>query len=232
MVLFGYSSGRTLPVKSIYSLIAALTSSCLATGVFIAVGLLLWFQLYSVIRLNKTSVEEYICLKADARRRRKPFVYPYDLGWKRNFKDVLWNGDFPKGNGVWWPIRSDCTQFTFSEEQIFQKRLKSQCAKIRTVIKEYNGGKGLETCRIGLKTFFCQPWTDGRRIAVQPGDKYAITRGNSHWVYGKYVELRKYLDEEGNTQYEYVATEHLKRGWFPRACTETKKPPEPSQKEE
>ncbi|KIH62908.1 hypothetical protein ANCDUO_06802 [Ancylostoma duodenale] len=43
------------------------------------------------------------------------FVYPYDLGWKRNFYEVLssWSGE-TRGNGVWWPVRKGCDQFTLS----------------------------------------------------------------------------------------------------------------------
>lgn len=53
--------------------------------------------------------------KANARERNAVFIYPYDLGWRRNISDVLltWNG-IPKGNGIWWPIIYPTTQFTLS----------------------------------------------------------------------------------------------------------------------
>lgn len=53
--------------------------------------------------------------KANVRDRNDVFVYPYNLGWRRNVSDVLltWNS-IPKGNGVWWPIVYPTTQFTFS----------------------------------------------------------------------------------------------------------------------
>ena len=49
------------------------------------------FQIRAVLR-NKTQIEDWICDKAIGRRKRdpnlQPFVYPYDLGWKRNFTQV------------------------------------------------------------------------------------------------------------------------------------------------
>lgn len=57
----------------------------------------------------------FIVNKAESRERSDPFLYPYNLGWKRNFLEVLgtWDGS-TKGNGVWWPVISPATQFSFS----------------------------------------------------------------------------------------------------------------------
>lgn len=41
---------------------------------------------------NKTQIEDWICSKANDRRKGnkeiEPFLYPYDLGWKKNFTQV------------------------------------------------------------------------------------------------------------------------------------------------
>lgn len=45
------------------------------------------------ISRNRTGIEDWIVEKAIHRRRsgRPPFVYPYDLGWKDNFRQVQYN---------------------------------------------------------------------------------------------------------------------------------------------
>lgn len=103
--------------------------------------------------------------------------------------------------------------------------MKAQFARIKTIIKDYDGTIFLGACKAGLSTFFCQPYTDGRRVVVKTGEKYAITRGMKHWVYGKIVEPRSYVDQDGKIQHEYVGIDHFRRGWFPRNCMETKKQP-------
>lgn len=41
-------------------------------------------------------------------------MYPYDLGWKRNFGQVItWTGE-PPHDGTWWPVVEECDQFTFT----------------------------------------------------------------------------------------------------------------------
>uniref|UniRef100_A0AC35G6G8 Palmitoyltransferase n=1 Tax=Panagrolaimus sp. PS1159 TaxID=55785 RepID=A0AC35G6G8_9BILA len=186
---------QDLPITDIQTMIAALTGATLSLGVCVAVIPLLYIQLWSVYH-NMTYIEDYI---------------------------VLANGTFPKGNGIWWPIRADCTQFTFSEEQIAQKQVKSRHARIRTIAISYNGGIFLGSLRLGWYPFFCQPLTDGRRVEVKAGEKWAITRGSKFWVYAKKVEKQSYVDSNGTVQYEFVGTDHMARGWFPRACLEVSK---------
>lgn len=44
------------------------------------------------------------------------WTYPYDLGWKRNLREVfigIFDGR-TRGNGTWWPVVNGCTQFTFT----------------------------------------------------------------------------------------------------------------------
>uniref|UniRef100_A0AC34GQV1 Palmitoyltransferase n=1 Tax=Panagrolaimus sp. ES5 TaxID=591445 RepID=A0AC34GQV1_9BILA len=215
---------QDLPITDIQTMIAALTGATLSLGVCVAVIPLLYIQLWSVYH-NMTYIEDYIVSKAEARRHYEkfPFVYPYNLGWRRNVREVLANGTFPKGNGIWWPIRADCSQFTFSEEQIAQKEVKSRHARIRTIAISYNGGKFLDLLRLGCYPFICQPLTDGRRVKVKAGEKWAITRGSKFWVYAKKVEKQSYVDAEGTVQYAFVGTDHLARGWFPRICLEVAK---------
>lgn len=56
---------------------------------------------------NQTSIEEWIVTKAQAR---KDFVYPYDLGYWNNFKQ-LFAGYL---NGIWWPVLPNCDQYTLT----------------------------------------------------------------------------------------------------------------------
>ena len=56
---------------------------------------------------NKTQIEEWICDKAHTRRKRnkglEPFNYPYDLGRKKNFSQVL-NMALFINNYVYWLV--------------------------------------------------------------------------------------------------------------------------------
>lgn len=46
---------------------------------------------------------------------RHEFIYPYDLGWRENLRQVFWR----RGNGVWWPVRVGCHQFTLTVSHHF-----------------------------------------------------------------------------------------------------------------
>ena len=52
----------------------------------------LFFLQVSSVLSNRTQIEDWICEKAATRRRNnqnlKPFVYPYDLGRSKNWKQV------------------------------------------------------------------------------------------------------------------------------------------------
>jgi hypothetical protein len=71
----------------------------------------------SSIWKNETGIESWIIKKAIFRRKTNnqinEFVYPYNLGRKENYRQVFnWDGNWrPIGNGIWWNIRPDCSQF-------------------------------------------------------------------------------------------------------------------------
>lgn len=111
-----------------WSLIFTIFNIGLSIGVVIAVGMLLFFQIRAVFR-NKTGIEEWILDKAIYRRRAmvraareagdmnfdvKPFVYPYDMGWKKNAAQVLNFTCLPVGNGIEWPVVDGCDQYTLT----------------------------------------------------------------------------------------------------------------------
>ncbi|KAI1710554.1 DHHC palmitoyltransferase domain-containing protein [Ditylenchus destructor] len=111
-------------IDSLYSFMAAVLAVSFAYGVIIAVGFLFFIQLRSAWR-NKTGIEQYICMKAEYRE--ADFVFPYDLGWRRNLAEMFNGGNaIARGNGIWWPTRSGCSQFTLTEEQLEQKRVKQE----------------------------------------------------------------------------------------------------------
>ena len=111
-----------------WSLIAIIFNIGLSIGVVIAVGMLLFFQLRAVIR-NRTGIEDWILDKAIYRRQAmmraardagnmnfkvKPFVYPYDLGWKKNLLEVINFSCLPIGDGINWPVVDGCDQYTLT----------------------------------------------------------------------------------------------------------------------
>lgn len=111
-----------------WSLIFTVFNVGLSVGVVIAVGMLLYFQLRSIIR-NRTGIEDWILDKAVYRRKMimkaaeeagdddyqvEPFVYPYDLGSAKNLSQVLNFSCMPVGDGVSWPVVDGCDQFTLT----------------------------------------------------------------------------------------------------------------------
>jgi palmitoyltransferase len=102
-------------IRSLTSFIFILLSVSFSVGVIIAVGVLLYTQICAVLK-NKTAIEDYICAKVVYRGGAEDFTYPYDLGFRRNFREVFPSlfASQPRGNGIWWPIHSNCTQFTLS----------------------------------------------------------------------------------------------------------------------
>lgn len=111
-----------------WSLILTVFNIGLAIGVIIAVGMLLYFQLKSIYK-NRTGIEDWILDKAIYRRKAimraaqdagetdyqvDPFVYPYDLGCRNNFAQVLNVSCMPIGDGVEWPVVDGCDQYTLT----------------------------------------------------------------------------------------------------------------------
>lgn len=100
---------------TMWSLVLTVLNIGLSIGVIIAVGMLLFFQLRSIF-YNRTGIEEWILEKAKHRRGEKneTFIYPYDLGYLRNIKQVLNFSCSPVGDGIIWPIAEGCDQFTLT----------------------------------------------------------------------------------------------------------------------
>lgn len=111
-----------------WSLILTVFNIGLSVGVVIAVGMLLYFQLKSILR-NRTGIEDWIIDKALYRRKMmmkaaqvagdtdyqvEPFIYPYDLGRRKNIVQVLNLNCMPIGDGVTWPIVEGCDQYTLT----------------------------------------------------------------------------------------------------------------------
>ncbi|XP_023223024.1 palmitoyltransferase ZDHHC6-like [Centruroides sculpturatus] len=185
---------------SLYTLIFTVFSLGLAIGVIIAVGGLFVVQLKSIWR-NKTSIEDWIVTKALSRPREEGdvFIYPYDLGCWKNLLQVFWN---PLGDGINWPIRDDCFEYTLTVEQLYQKEDKRARTRQYTVVQPYKGtwfpiSKGIRTC--------CSiPYSDEPRIPLEIGDQVSVTRWRKHWLYGEKIPLTE--------------SSPKLRGWFPRVC--------------
>ncbi|XP_047407848.1 palmitoyltransferase ZDHHC6 isoform X1 [Sciurus carolinensis] len=136
------------------------------------------------------------------------FVFPYDMGsrWK-NFKQVFtWSG-VPEGDGLEWPIREGCHQYSLTIEQLKQKADKRVRSVRYKVIEDYSGS----CCPLnkGIKTFFTSPCTEEPRIQLRKGEFILATRGLRYWLYGD-----KILDDSFAEGVSRI------RGWFPRNCVE------------
>uniref|UniRef100_A0A8R1V5P1 Palmitoyltransferase n=1 Tax=Pristionchus pacificus TaxID=54126 RepID=A0A8R1V5P1_PRIPA len=182
----------------------------LAAGVAIAVGILLFIQLKGIYK-GKTALEEYIVSKADHWREERseegeevtPFIFPYDMGWKNNLKEILSGWGDARGNGVWWPVKNGTNQFTLSEEQLRQKASKRERARTVVITENYLGG-WWRAVYVGPRAFFCQPISEEARVKVEIGDRWMVTRGMKYWLYGRRIG-RNGQDIDMQP-----------KGWFPR----------------
>ncbi|XP_074687378.1 palmitoyltransferase ZDHHC6 isoform X5 [Strix aluco] len=189
---------------------ASLFALGLALGTTIAVGMLFIIQM-KVILTNKTSIESWIEEKAKDRiqyyQTGETFIFPYDMGSKwKNFKQVFtWSG-IPEGDGLDWPVRDGCHQYSLTIEQLKQKADKRVRSVRYRAVEDYSG----VCCPVtkGVKTFFTTPCTEEPRIALSKGDLILATRGLKHWMYGE-----KILDSAADGGIR-------ERGWFPRKCVE------------
>ncbi|XP_076056717.1 palmitoyltransferase ZDHHC6 [Oratosquilla oratoria] len=195
---------------SLWGLVTCMFVLGLAIGVVLAVGMLLFFQIRAILR-NRTGIEDWILEKAIHRRCEsdKPFIYPYDLGRWNNFFQVLNLWCEPTGDGVEWPVREGCHQYTLTVEQREQKAEKRARSREYLVSENFSGWwfpctKGCDVC--------CHPpCSDEPRITLEVGDTVIVTRWKKYWLYGE-----RFTKSKDSSSPSTKKVRH--RGWFPRRC--------------
>nr|CAD7459152.1 unnamed protein product [Timema tahoe] len=196
-VWYMYYGTGTEPIVylSVTTLILCVFSLGLAIGVLRA------------IHRNQTAIEDWIVEKAKHRRREGEldFVYPYNLGWRENYKQVLsWSCD-PLGDGLHWSVVEGCDQYTITKEQQLQKCEKRQRTRVYSAHTPYSGWWFPVVHGFGVFTH--PPFTDEARITLQRGDTIHVTRWRKYWLFGEKVCPGASGD-----------TSSRARGWFPRPC--------------
>lgn len=166
---------------------------------------------------NETGIESWILSKARNRnhRRTKAFIYPYDLGFKENLRQVFdWKEKTFNviGNGLTWPVREGTDEYALTREQIEQKKEKRQRTVRYDVVKSYPGS--FFTLRYGCRTCICIPCSDETRMPIEKGDSVLVTRWERCWLYGERVLAGEMKKTEGAKN----RARRRPRGWFPRCC--------------
>lgn len=193
----------------LWPFVISLISLGLAAGVVFAVGFLFFVQMKVILR-NQTAIEDWVHEKAVYRREGTDeplFIHPYNLGWRENLVQVI-NWSFqPKGDGVEWKVRENCHNYSFTIEQIEQKKIKRERCVEYVVEKAYSG-RWFPFISFGIMVCLRPPCSDETRIPLRIGDKLAVTRWKKYWLYGE-------IQERGQVQMNPTERRAL-RGWFPR----------------
>lgn len=165
---------------------------------------------------NQSGIENWILRKARDRdyRRARPFIYPYNLGWKENLRQVFnWRETFNViGDGLTWPIHEGTDDYALTREQLEQKHEKRQRTIRYRIIQSCKGS--FITLRHGLCTCICIPCSDEPRISVEEGDYVLVTRWEKYWLYGERISA----DEINKKRDSKTRPRRRPRGWFPRCC--------------
>lgn len=180
----------------------------LSIGVAIAVSMLLYYQVKTILT-NQTGIETWIVAKADRERYDEAeFVYPYDLGAWNNIKQVInWSQDYV-GDGIVWPVVDGCNQYTLTKEQLEQKALKRDRMILHKIVSDYNGTWC--PCRYGFSVCYNMPWTDDPRMKVEKNDAVYVTRWRKQWLFGEKLRTTNSTNDPDKYSKD--------KGWFPRNC--------------
>jgi len=173
-------------------------------GVILGVGFLFYIQLKIAIR-NQTSIEEWITTKANARTNNQ-FIYPYDLGCWQNLKQLF----FLDSDGINWPTKPECHEFSLTAEQVQQKQVKRENTKYFVAQESYNG-QWFPLFSQGFWTCVNFPFSDEPRIKFNSTDILKVTRSKKYWLYG---EIENKSVNAKNRTFDCLE----RRGWFPSRC--------------
>ncbi|XP_008549087.1 palmitoyltransferase ZDHHC6 [Microplitis demolitor] len=193
----------TFPSPSVFTLILVVFTIGLSIGVVFAVGMLLYIQLSAILR-NTTGIEDWILEKAKYRRfgTDDVFIHPYSKGWLFNIKQVLKWHCMPEGDGIVWPVREGCDQYTLTVEQGYQKQEKRKRARRYRIVSKVSGSWIPVT--YGWCVVCHPPCTDEPRIKLNVGDTVIVTRWRKYWLFGEKQE------SNGDPKKRI-------RGWFPHS---------------
>eukprot|EP00472_Partenskyella_glossopodia_P003935 CAMPEP_0197528932 /NCGR_PEP_ID=MMETSP1318-20131121/26822_1 /TAXON_ID=552666 /ORGANISM="Partenskyella glossopodia, Strain RCC365" /LENGTH=227 /DNA_ID=CAMNT_0043084227 /DNA_START=366 /DNA_END=1045 /DNA_ORIENTATION=- len=204
------------PVSLVMRLYQMLMAMILALALVISIGCL-FFQQSVAIFGNITGIEQWIRKKAEARDRDEKFIYPYDLGYMRNWKMVMganplvwffpveWPSSTEASDGVKYPIKEGCGEYDLTIEQLTQKSLKQKRSFVAVVVKSFNSGMcGSYLClpaicwNHGCSTAYKCPDCEESRLSVTPGDVVKVTRVRSHWLYARKLPKVLKSDDDGS----------------------------------
>ncbi|XP_017053054.1 palmitoyltransferase ZDHHC6 [Drosophila ficusphila] len=193
------------------NLMACMLSFGITTGAGLACIKLLYMQIKEVLK-NQTEIESWIVKKAVFRRnaypgnRIKPFVFPYNLGWRENLREVFWDN----GDGISWPVLPGCNQYTLTREQLEQKKDKRARTRLYKCIRPATG-HWVPIFSQGLWISLKIPCTDDPRIILDTDDLIQVTRISDYWLYGERI-ISEEEKERGLRRKGAI------RGWFPARC--------------
>ncbi|KAH8382166.1 hypothetical protein KR009_002110 [Drosophila setifemur] len=198
------------------SIIMCILGMGLAIGVVIGLSMLLYIQMKTIVG-NQTGIEIWIVEKAIYRRYRNTesddeFLYPYDLGWRQNLRQVFNDECQKRGDGIEWPVVEGCDQFTLTREQLAQKEEKRARTRTYKCISPVTG-RWLPIFSQGWGVCLRAPCSDEPRIRLRPDDIVRVTRFRSQWLFGERVLSERELTDRKHQRKGPI------RGWFPRRAT-------------
>ena len=189
------------------ALVVTVIAAGFTLGTFIALAILLYFQLVAILN-NATTIEQGVITKALDRKARglNNFIYPYDYGRMENFSQIINWKCTPVGDGYYWPVVKGCTQVSLSTERLLQNLEKQELLVCCEVVRSYSGNP-VTLFSYGIRTCVHLPCIIEPRMAIKPGEKIMVSRITKYWFYGK-----KILSQSE------VRAGKRERGWFPSQC--------------
>eukprot|EP01147_Barroeca_monosierra_P010441 gene10441-2572_t len=180
-----------------------LTGAAAGIGVALAVSLLAYVQIRSILS-NSTDIEKWIVERANSMNPSKPMLFPYNLGWRKNIKEIIKQS--MRRDGINWRVMKGCSNYDLSIAVLAQRRTHAEYRHTLRITRR----SGCWGSSLGIKTCISRPWTEGT-LTVYPGDIVQVWRQKGRWLFGEKVLLEKDL----------IRTVFpLQRGWFPEDCSE------------